>query len=385
MIMSGAGAQTGGRIAAWPPWLSRAVLVLAAVLALSVVFGPQLSPLPAGKSTASSAAAKSASAAAAEYTDRELYREITGKVAAGQDYYASAVGTQRARGYPTWPAWTVREPTEAWLLVLLRADAVRWGVLAALAAGAVVAMRQAVDQVPAARWRRVMVTVLFGAGLAIVAVPTAPYLHENWAALFVGLSLACWRPGDATGAGGGRWGLSVAFGLLACLFREIALPYMVAMAAFAAFERRWAELAGWAAGLAVLAGALGLHFALAARQHLPTDGFSPGWVRFAGWPFAVLASQRNIFLAVLPAPLASLVLLASLLGLASVRSPWLWRIAGVITAFLLSFMAVGRPDNFYWGMIFAPLLAMGLPFAPEALADLVRSALGRRPAVSSAV
>jgi hypothetical protein len=156
------------------------------------------------------------------------------------------------------------------------------------------------------------------------------------------------------------------------------------MAVFAAAERRWRELAGWAAAVAVLAVALAVHFALAARQHLPTDGVSPGWVSFGGWPFAILAARRNIVLAVLPPPLASLALLAGLLGLASVRSPWTGRIAGVIGAFLLLFMAVGRPDNYYWGVIVAPLLAMGLPFAPGALRDLCRAALGHGPAVDPA-
>ncbi len=58
--------------------------------------------------------------------------------------------------------------------------------------------------------------------------------------------------------------------------------------------------------------------------------------------------------------------------------------ARVIAGFLLLFMAVGRPDNYYWGMIFAPLLTMGLPFAPAALDDLVRSAVGLQPAGGAA-
>jgi hypothetical protein len=159
---------------------------------------------------------------------------------------------------------------------------------------------------------------------------------------------------------------------------------MLVMAGFAAAERRKGEFLGWCAALAVLTAALTVHFVLAARQHLPGDSFSQGWVRFGGWPFAVLAARRNILLAVLPAPLASLVLLASLLGLVSARSPWTGRIAATAGAFLLVFMVVGRPENYYWGMMIAPLLAMGLPFAPAALRDLVRSAIGRAPAVNPA-
>ncbi len=355
-----------GRIAAWPPWLAWMTLLLAVVLTLSTAIGPPRNPPPPSTGPGP------------HYTDRELYREITQKVAAGQDYYAAATATQRAHGYPIWPPWAVREPTEAWVLVLLRNDLVRWGALLLLAAAAVVLMRDGAEQAPGPAWRRIAVTLLFGVGLANVGLPTAPYLHENWAAVFIALSLACWRPRPASWRG---WALSVAFGLIACLFREIALPYLVVMAAFAAVERRSGELLGWGAGPGrAWRRFWPVHFALAARQHLPTDGVSPGWMRFGGWPFAVLAARRNIVLAVLPAPLASLALLASLLGLVSVRSPWLDRIAGVAAGFLLMFMAVGRPDNYYWGMIVAPLLAMGLPFAPAALRDLVRSAVGRRPA-----
>jgi hypothetical protein len=353
-----------GRIAAWPPWLAWTALLLAAALTLSTAIGPSREPPPP------------ATGPGLHYTDRELYREITQKVAAGQDYYAAATATQRAHGYPIWPPWAVREPTETWVLVLLGNDLVRWGALLLLAAAAVVLIRNGAEQAPGPVLRRIAVTLLFGAGLAILGVPTAPYLHENWATVFIALSLACWRPD--------RWRLSVAFGLVACLFREIALLYMLVMAGFAVAGRRRTESLGWAAALAVLAGALVVHFALAARQHLPSDGYSPGWMRFGGWPFAVLAARRNIVLAVLAPPLASLVLLASLLGLISARSPWTDRIAGTAIAFLALFMAVGRPDNYYWGMIIAPLLAMGLPFAPAALADLGRAATGRRAALNSA-
>ena len=353
-----------GRIAAWPPWLAWTVLLLAVILTLSTAIGPPRNPPPPSTGPGP------------HYTDRELYREITQKVASGQDYYAAATATQRAHGYPIWPPWAVREPTEAWVLALLRNDLVRWGALLLLSAASVVLMRDGAEQAPGPGWRRVAVTLLFGVGLAVVGVPTAPYIHENWATVFIALSLACWRPE--------RWGLSVAFGLVACLFREIAVPYMLVMAGLALAGRRRAELLGWGAALGVLTVVLAVHFALAARQHLPSDGYSPGWMRFGGWPFAVLAARRNILLAVLPAPLASLVLSASLLGLVSARSPWLDRIAGTAGAFLVLFMAVGRPDNYYWGVMVAPLLAMGLPFAPAALRDLARAAMARGAAVSPA-
>jgi hypothetical protein len=351
-----------------PPWAARLVLLLIVALTLSTLIGPRLAAPPPSVSAGTGA----------HYTDRELYREIVRRVEQGQDYYAAAGATARAHGYPTSPPWTFREPTLAALLALLRVDALRWALLLLLAAAGVVLMRDAADQAPGPSWRRIAVTLLFGVGLASIAAPAAPYLPENWAALFIALSLACWRPT------GRRWILGVAFGLLACLFREIALPYLLTMGAFAVLERRRAEAAGWLLAAAVLAAALAAHFMLAARQHLPTDGFSPGWVRFGGWPFAVLAAQRNVLLGVLPPPVASLVLLAGLLGLAGARSPWTARIAATAGIFLLLFTVAGRPDNYYWGLMIAPLLAMGLPLAPAALRDLALAALGRRAVVSAA-
>jgi hypothetical protein len=342
------------------------VLLLVVALSLSTLVGPSLEPPP-----------PTPAGAGVHYTDRELYSEVVRRVGQGQDYYAATAATQRAHDYPTAPPWAFREPATAWLLALLRTDTLRWGALLLLAAASVVLMRDAADQAPGPKWRRIAVTLLFGVGLAIVGIPTAPYLHECWAALFIAVSLACWRPS------GRRWVLAAAFGLLACLFRELALPYMLVMAGFAARERRRGELIGWGVALAVLAAALAVHFALAAREHLPGDGVSPGWVRFGGWPFAVLAARRNIILAVLPPPLASLVLLASLLGLVAARSPWTSRIAGTAGAFLVVFMIVGRPDNYYWGVMIAPLLAMGLPFAPAALGGLVRAAWFRRKALAA--
>jgi hypothetical protein len=37
-------------------------------------------------------------------------------------------------------------------------------------------------------------------------------------------------------------------------------------------------------------------------------------------------------------------------------------------------MVVGRPDNEYWGELWAPLLPLGLALAPAALGDLAKQA-----------
>ncbi len=38
----------------------------------------------------------------------------------------------------------------------------------------------------------------------------------------------------------------------------------------------------------------------------------------------------------------------------------------------------GRTDTFYWGLMIAPTILIGLAFVPDALRDLIAAALDRR-------
>jgi hypothetical protein len=84
-------------------------------------------------------------------------------------------------------------------------------------------------------------------------------------------------------------------------------------------------------------------------------------------------------LRLLPHGLAGPLAVASLLG----WSAWKSR-AGLIglllqTGYGAGFMIAGRGDNYYWGMVVAPTLLVGLAFAPAALRDLWQaSELGRK-------
>jgi hypothetical protein len=105
----------------------------------------------------------------------------------------------------------------------------------------------------------------------------------------------------------------------------------------------------------------------ALSQHvLPTDGASQGWSSAGGLPFILAMLKRCTLFAFLPcrhrfSPAAHFARLGGL------RSPSGERAASILSAFLLAFMAIGRPDNFYWGILLAPLLPIGLAFAPAAL------------------
>ncbi|QUD88139.1 hypothetical protein [Phenylobacterium montanum] len=303
------------------------------------------------------------------YSDQQLYRDITSSVQAGRDYYSAAAALQRTHGYPTAPAVVFREPFEALLLASLRTDGLRWGLLLGLGAAAFLLLRKALDQLDLSLGTRLLVMVMAATGFANLATPSAPYVHEIWGGMLLTLSLAAYRR-DA-------WIASVALGFCACLFREIAAPYLLVMFLAAAVERNWRECAAWFIAAALFVAVMAVHLVLASRQHLPGDGISPGWLRFGGWPFVITMALRNLLFTHLPLWGVSLGVSLCFLGMAGVHHPWMARVAATVMTFALIFAVAGRQATYYWGILYAPLLPLGLAFAPPALFDLVRAALGR--------
>ena len=192
----------------------------------------------------------------------------------------------------------------------------------------------------------------------------APYMHEAWAGLLISLSLAL-RRAD-------RFGLAVVAGLAAALIRELAAPYLVVMAATALLGRRWREAAAWTSAFAVFAAALALHAHLVDALVLPSDHAGAGWLKLSGWPFVLHAAQWNGVLAASPAWLTALAVPIALAGAAGWDSPLGRRLAAVLLAYVAAFAVIGRPENFYWGLMFTPLLPLGFARACRGLAGLLR-------------
>jgi hypothetical protein len=73
---------------------------------------------------------------------------------------------------------------------------------------------------------------------------------------------------------------------------------------------------------------------------------------------------------------------AILLPLA-VLSLWGWqgnigtRAALTISIYVLVFIVIGRNDNYYWGFMYAPMMAVGLVYSPPCLFDLYKTGLKR--------
>jgi hypothetical protein len=341
--------RPASRFARWPAWPARLALLAMALLILA----PQPDMGRFHRLTPHSP------------PDYTLYRDVVARMSAGQDYYAATSAALRAQGRPTAPALVFREPAAALLLTALRTDALRWGAVIALAAVAVLALIGGVEQVGGSLVRRIAMLMLMATGLLNAASANAPYFHELWAGLLMVVSLGLYRPG--------RWAPSMGVGVLACLVRELCLPYLLIMAAFALFERRWREALGWLAGVAVFCGLFAVHLALAQAQIRPGDPTGPSWLAFGGWPFLLGIAHWNPFLLAAPGPVVAVFLCVAVIGLAGATNPWVQRIAAVVIAYLAAFCIIGRPDNHYWGLLIAPLLPLGLAFAPAALADLVKA------------
>jgi len=295
--------------------------------------------------------------------DAALYRAIDARMTAGEGYYRAAAEEQRLRRYPLRPFVTVRLPTLSWLaaaagpagaLLLLRL------LVVATIAATIVRIRQAVAAPPL----RVAACVLAAACAVPFAQPVLALWHEMWAGLLVALALACRSPT--------RWWPSVLIGLAAALMREIALPFLLVMACAAMVERRRGEAFGWVAAIGAFALAMAAHAVAVHAVSTPQDLASPGWSGLGGWRFVLVVARDCSLLRAVPMPVAAILVPLALLGWAAWPGGYAARAALALGAWSCAFMAVGRPDNFYWGLLMAPILPIGLVLAIPALADLVR-------------
>ncbi len=302
--------------------------------------------------------------------DLFLYEAITGRVARGEDYYQAAAKELRTRGFPLRPFVTFRLPTLVWIQASLGP------LLTMLLYGALVAATLAAWWTRfagefAVTKRRGSATLLVGAGLAIAASPGLIQLHELWAGMLIALSFALWRSR--------RWGVSVAVALLAVLIRELAVPFVLLMMALALWHRRWTEGIAWAGVIAVFAAALLIHQSHVIPHVLPTDPASPGWLTMGGWPTFMRAFRLTSALRVMPAPLGTIGIVLALFGWLSSSSELGRRASLLFVGYGLAFMIAGRPNNFYWGLITAPLFLAGLVYLPQAFTDLVQNFRGGYP------
>jgi hypothetical protein len=298
--------------------------------------------------------------------DADLYRAIAIRIGQGDSYYAAAAAEHRARGFPLKPFITIRPPLLASFTALVGGPEIIGWMFQALVFVTLVLLAirlQAIILRPAPRIAAIGLAAL--ATLAM-AQPELAIWHEAWAATLIALSLAVHRPD--------RWGLSLAAGLAAALLRELAIPFLAVMAFFALTEHRGREATAWCIAMGVEAAALTIHASNVARMVAVTDSQSPGWTDAGGWPFIIDMMTKSSAFQLVPTATTALLLPLAILGWAGWKHPLAARATLWLVGMVAVFMAVGRADNFYWGMMLAPLFPIGLAFAPRALADLAKAA-----------
>lgn len=300
--------------------------------------------------------------------DLTLYRKITEQVAAGKAYYPAAAEELRQGNYPLKPFVTFRLPT----LALLAAALGRVPMLLLLYTLMLVTSYtwwKRLDHAFDDSGRRISGAMLIGAGMAVGFSGKYVQLHDLWSGILVALSIAVHREERPWPA--------VLAAALALAIRELALPFVLLMGAFALFRRKWHEFAGWTALVLIFAIGLMFHIREVNAVVHASDPASPGWASLGGWSgFLNMVIQAGPFRSFPP----WIAIVASILGLFG-WATWKSRTGLFCTLFFsgygLIFMVFGRPENFYWGLMVVPTLFLGLVFLPRAFTDL-RVSLGGR-------
>jgi hypothetical protein len=349
------------RFASISPWRGRIGLVLIALLLLTtlLVFATPMPP----------AASRDPARRADDQADVVLYETIVEGVRHGGDYYQVAADAQRAGNYPLKPFVTFRLPT----LAVVQGSIPSWAtplLLYALALAVFVAWYRRLAPVFSRPPPLLIAMALLAAGMmAFIQAELAPF-HEIWAGMFVALSLAVRRPG--------AWLPAAAFGLVAVLIRETAAPYLALMAVMAWIDGQHREAIGWGIAITILGVVLTLHAHAVAQVVHPLDPQSPGWAGMLGFGFFIRTMTVSTALALMPLWLAAPLIGLSLVGWAAWRDPLGLRMVLLLAGYALVLSIFGRLDTFYWGLLVAPAMLVGLAFIPDGVRDLVAAAQDTR-------
>ncbi len=224
-----------------PRW---AALALLAVIAALMVWGTAAVASVAGDAIPGDESSETAAKDEDGGGDLALYRRISERVAAGEDYYAAAMAEQREGNYPTRPFVTVRLPTLAMIHRAVGIEATNMMLLGLLVAAILLFMHNLRKQT--LPLERVGAGILLLLGGAAAITPEAGLIHELLAGMLLTMALALYRPD--------RWWPALIAAGLALAVRELAAPFVLLWLTFALSRRRWAEATGVAALLAAFRG-----------------------------------------------------------------------------------------------------------------------------------
>ena len=293
--------------------------------------------------------------------DVHLYQAIVKRLHSGESYYVVAGEELRARGYATRPFVNWRPPFLAWFLAALPNPT--WGRLILLSIASMAWAMWVILFYKAGDHRRtIAVAMLLSVFFPTAYLEVSSYFHEFWAGMIILFTLALYA--------NNHWRLAVLTGSAALLLREISLPFVLVMLGCAVWERRWSEVVCWVFGLTAFALFLIIHASIVTPLLSEADRTNV-WVRWGGWRFVLATAGWNPWLILFDFKwIVAVMFPLALVGLAGWRGRLGYRVALTVIAYILVFMLVGRQDNAYWGMLYAPLVTFGWMMAPAAFYDL---------------
>jgi hypothetical protein len=360
------GAPSWDRFAAWPKTPARIVLAVVAALFVLSALVPISRGL--GRDFVPSLIEGGPTKAKQRDDDLTVYDHVILRLQRGESYYPAVAAEHRLIGFPLTPGLAVRLPTLAWFYALIGEQGERIFAVLLLIAVLIVWWRR-LGQEPGANDRRVLGVALIAFNAVLVLNVYFYRLHELPAGMLLAIAFGLHRPG--------KWFPAIVPAAAALAIRELALPFVLLLGAMALWRRDWRETAAW--GLLALVFLIGLavHLHLVAEQVRPGDYVSQSWFALrglSGWLEAMIFTTN---LRYLPHYLAGPLVVLMLLGWAGWRSA-----AGnfgtlMFLGYGLAFMIAGRDENYYWGMMITPTLALGLMLAPMAAKSLYEAAFAR--------
>ncbi|HWK35219.1 hypothetical protein [Sphingomonas sp.] len=307
--------------------------------------------------------------ALAETPALAVYESVIAGLRAGGGYYQLTADSLRAGAYPLRPFFAFRLPAHSVVQAALppTATLVLLGLLVlAVAMAWWHRLKPALPRPPA----RFAAMVLLGGGLATFLQSDLIAAHELWAGLLVALALALRTPG--------RWLAPAAIALMAMLVRESAAVFVVVMAAMALLEGRRREALGWTGALLLFAVAVATHAHAVAQVTGPLDPAAAGWAGMPGFGLFLQAAAATTALRFLPLAIAAPLIVLALFGWACWRDALALRALAVFCAYALVLGLLAGPGDVAQGLLVAPMILVGLAFAPDGLRDLASALLDRR-------
>ncbi len=269
----------------------------------------------------------------------------------------------RRLGYATKPVFHWRLPTLLWTFGKLPSPEIARWFLVVLTGVMIMVWVNRLR--PRLGFVMMLVAALLMAPMLFLAShPRWYFQHEVWAGVLVALSLGLYRQ---------HWVLAVITGVAALMVRELALSYVCIIGALAFYDRRNKEGLAWLAGIMGFAVYFAVHASIAISHQLPSDLSDPSWLRIPGWSH-VTACSGWMFLTLVPYWLCGMLSVVGVFGLLVGRD---LRLILPAVSYMAAFWIFGKPFNDYWGLMYTPILAVGIACAIPAIVALARRAAAK--------